>query len=51
MTIDTTKLRELAQKAVPGPWGYELDHGSYLRIYSDAGVEAFFAIDAGKKTP
>lgn len=37
MTIDTTKLRELAQKATPGPWGYELDHGSFLRIYSDAG--------------
>ena len=36
MTIDTTKLRQLAQKATPGPWGYELDHGSYLRIYSDA---------------
>ena len=36
MTIDTTKLRELAQRAAPGPWGYELDHGSYLRIYSDA---------------
>jgi hypothetical protein len=34
--IDTTKLRELAQRAAPGPWGYELDHGSYLRIYSDA---------------
>lgn len=37
MTIDTQRLRELAQKATPGPWGYELDHGSYLRIYSDAG--------------
>ena len=36
MTIDTTKLRELAQNAAPGPWGYELDHGSCLRIYSDA---------------
>ena len=24
MTIDTTKLRELAQKATPGPWNCEL---------------------------
>ena len=35
MTIDTTKLRELAQTAEQGPWFYELDHGSYLRIFSE----------------
>ena len=35
MTIDTTKLRELAQAATPGPWNCELDCGSRLRIYSE----------------
>lgn len=35
MTIDTTKLRELAQKAAPGPWSCEIDSGSDLRIYSE----------------
>ena len=35
MTIDTTKLRELAQKAAPGPWNCELACGSDLRIYSE----------------
>ena len=35
MTIDTTKLRELAQNATPGPWNCEIDHGSRLRIYSE----------------
>lgn len=33
--IDTTKLRELAQAATPGPWNCELDRGSRLRIYSE----------------
>ena len=39
MSIDTTKLRELAQKATPGPWHYELEHGSYMRIYSTADTD------------
>ena len=33
--IDTTKLRELAQRAAPGPWSCEIDSGSFLRIYSE----------------
>lgn len=31
MTIDTTKLRELAQAATPGPWEYRaLEWGNYV---------------------
>lgn len=39
MTVDTQKLRELLEKATPGPWVAKDSRGAGLEIYADVGTQ------------